>query len=164
LTNLKSVSAQDVAWLRDRWHGRLVIKGVQRAEECALIAELGVDGVIVSNHGGRNLDGVAASIDVLPEVVAAVGERLEVLVDGGVRRGSDVLKALALGARAVLLGRAYMFGLAADGEAGVDRVLAILRSELDRSMALAGCATIADVDRSIVATAQDGRLSEAPAS
>jgi isopentenyl diphosphate isomerase/L-lactate dehydrogenase-like FMN-dependent dehydrogenase len=164
LTNLKSVSATDIAWLRERWRGKLVIKGVQRADECMQMAELGVDGVIVSNHGGRNLDGVAASIDVLPEVVAAVGERLEVLVDGGIRRGSDVLKALALGARAVLLGRAYMFGLAADGEAGVDRVLSILGSELDRSMALAGCPTIAEIDRSIVSREEPrSGLAEAPA-
>jgi isopentenyl diphosphate isomerase/L-lactate dehydrogenase-like FMN-dependent dehydrogenase len=106
--------------------------------------------VVVSNHGGRQLDGVPATIEALPAVVDAVAGRAEVFLDGGVRRGTDVLKALALGARAVLIGRPYLFGLAAGGQAGVEKVLDLLRIELDRAMALSGCATVQDVDRRLV--------------
>ena len=117
------------------------------AEDAVLAAEHGAAGVVVSNHGGRQLDGVAASLDALPEVVEAVGDRIEVLVDGGVRRGSDVAKALALGARAVLAGRAPVWGLAAGGEEGARGVLELLREEFELALALLGCATPADVTR-----------------
>ena len=136
--------------LRERWEGKLVVKGIQRGDEINQLIDIGVDGVVVSNHGGRKQDGVRATIDVLPEVVEAAGDRIEVFMDGGIRRGWDVFKALALGARAVLVGRPTMYGLAVAGEAGVDRVLEILRTELERTMALCGCPTVNDIDRSFV--------------
>jgi isopentenyl diphosphate isomerase/L-lactate dehydrogenase-like FMN-dependent dehydrogenase len=144
------VTIDDVRWLRERWTGKLILKGVMRADECRMMVDLGVDGIVVSNHGGRVLDGVPATIDVLPEVVEAVDGRAEVFLDGGVRRGTDVVKALALGARACLIGRPYLFGLAAGGEAGVTQVLEILRAEIEQTMALVGCATVDDIDRSLV--------------
>lgn len=144
------ISWDDLAWLRDLWSGPLVVKGIMRAEECARLIGLGVDGIVVSNHGGRQLDGVSATIEALPEVVAAVGGKLEVYLDGGIRRGSDVVKALALGATAVLIGRPYMYGLAARGQRGVEDVLGILRNEIDNTMALLGCPSIADIDSSLV--------------
>jgi isopentenyl diphosphate isomerase/L-lactate dehydrogenase-like FMN-dependent dehydrogenase len=144
------VTADDVRWLRERWKGPLVVKGIQRGDECPLLVDIGVDGIVVSNHGGRNQDGVLPTIEVLPEVVKAVDGRVEVYVDGGIQRGWDVFKALALGAQAVLVGKAHMYGLAVGGEAGVARVIEILRTELERTMALAGCATIADIDASLV--------------
>jgi L-lactate dehydrogenase (cytochrome) len=149
IENLVPVTFEDLAWLREAWAGKLVVKGVLRGDECARMLDLGIDGVVVSNHGGRTVDCVAPTIEALPEVVDAVAGRAEVFVDGGLRRGTDVLKALALGARACLIGRPYMYGLAAGGEAGVDRVLAIFRGEIERAMALLGCATVADVDASL---------------
>jgi isopentenyl diphosphate isomerase/L-lactate dehydrogenase-like FMN-dependent dehydrogenase len=146
----RSVSADEIAFIRDRWSGPLVIKGVQRAEEIDLMLGLGADGFVVSNHGGRQLDTVLPTIEILPEVVHAVNGRAEVFVDSGFRRGTDVAKALALGARAVLVGRPYFYGLAVGGEAGVAHVIEILRSELDNTMALLGCATLGDLDRSAV--------------
>jgi L-lactate dehydrogenase (cytochrome) len=110
----------------------------------------GADALVVSNHGGRQLDGVAPSLQILPEVVAAVGDRIEVLFDGGVRRGSDVVKALCLGARAVMIGRAYAYGLGAAGRAGVTRAIEILRADIVRTLKLLGCASIADLDRSFI--------------
>jgi isopentenyl diphosphate isomerase/L-lactate dehydrogenase-like FMN-dependent dehydrogenase len=144
------VTAEDVRWLRERWHGKLVIKGVQRGDECPEMVELGVDGIVVSNHGGRNLDYALGSVDVLPEVVAAVDGRAEVFVDGGFRRGADVVKAVALGAQACLVGRPYMFGLAAGAEAGVTQVLEIFRSEIDSTLALLGCRSFAEIDDSMI--------------
>jgi isopentenyl diphosphate isomerase/L-lactate dehydrogenase-like FMN-dependent dehydrogenase len=149
IASLEPVTFDDLRWLRDRWDGPLVIKGVMRHEEVPAMIDIGVDGILVSNHGGRNLDTLRGALDVLPEVVRAADGRVEVFLDGGVRRGVDVVKAIALGARAVLIGRPYMYGLAAGGEQGVYRVLEILRLELERAMALAGCATVADIDRSI---------------
>ena len=128
----------DLLWLRERWRGPLAIKGILTADDAERAALAGVDGIIVSNHGGRQLDGTAATLDALEEVVDAVGGRIEVLVDGGVRRGTDVVKALALGARACLIGRPWLFGLAANGEQGVFTVLEILRAEIDRTLALLG--------------------------
>ncbi|MEX0801235.1 MAG: alpha-hydroxy acid oxidase [Dehalococcoidia bacterium] len=128
----------------------VLVKGILTAEDARLAVEHGVEGVIVSNHGGRQLDGAPASIEALPEVVAAVEGRAEVLLDSGIRRGTDVLKALALGARAVLIGRPYIWGLAIDGEAGVSSVLSMLREEIELAMALSGCPTVADIDRSRV--------------
>jgi isopentenyl diphosphate isomerase/L-lactate dehydrogenase-like FMN-dependent dehydrogenase len=145
-----SVTVEDLRWLRARWRGALVAKGVLRAEECDALVDAGVDAVVVSNHGGRLLDGTRASIDALPEVVAAIAGRAEVLVDGGIRRGTDVVKALALGARACLIGRPYLWGLAAAGEDGVLGVLGILRRELDAALALTGCTSPDDVDASLV--------------
>lgn len=150
LSSMKTPGWDDIAWIRERWPGKLVIKGVMRGEEVPRMVDLGVDGIVVSNHGGRIQDGVRATIEVLPEVVAVAGGRVEVFVDGGVRRGSDVVKALALGARAVLVGRPYMWGLAVGGEKGVDTVLEFFQSELQRTMALCGLGTIADIDSSAV--------------
>ena len=135
----------DVAWLRERWRGPFVVKGVMRADDARRAVEAGADAIAVSNHGGNNLDGTPASIRALPAVVEAVGDEVEVLFDGGIRRGSDVVKALALGARAVLIGRAYLWGLAANGEAGVTNVLEILRSGVDESLIGLGRASIHDL-------------------
>ena len=140
----------DVVWIRTRWAQPLVVKGVLSAHDARLAADAGADAVIVSNHGGRQLDGAPATARVLPEVVDAVGDRIEVLMDGGVRRGGDVIKALALGARAVLVGRAYLYGLAASGQRGVEEVLDALRAEMARDMRLLGCPSVAELDRSWV--------------
>lgn len=146
----RPVSAEEIAFIRDRWPGPLVIKGVSGGDECNQLLGLGADAFVVSNHGGRQLDGVLSAIEVLPEVVAAVGGRAEVYVDSGFRRGTDVVKALALGARAVLVGRPYLFGLAVGGEAGVAGVLETFRRELANAMALLGRASLAELDRSTV--------------
>jgi isopentenyl diphosphate isomerase/L-lactate dehydrogenase-like FMN-dependent dehydrogenase len=152
ILHIKSVTLDDVAWLRERWPGPLVIKGILRGEDVPPLLGLGVDGVVVSNHGGRNLDGAPPTITVLAEVVAAADGRAEVLLDSGIRRGTDILKALALGARACLVGRPYLFALAAGGEAGVDRMLTLLRNEVHRAMAFAGVASIGAIDRSLVSS------------
>ncbi|MFB9471822.1 alpha-hydroxy acid oxidase [Nonomuraea salmonea] len=141
LTNLMfdpSVTFADLEWIRSAWQGRLLVKGVQRADDAKELAALGVDGVVVSNHGGRQLDRSATPLELLPAVVAAAGDRTEVFLDGGVRSGADVAAAVALGARACFVGRAYLYGLMAGGEAGVDRVLALLRAELVRTLQLLG--------------------------
>ncbi len=146
-----SLDWDDVPWLRSLTDLPFVLKGVVRAEDARRAVEAGFEGLVVSNHGGRQLDGTVASMDALPEVVEAVGGAVEVMVDGGVRRGSDVLKALAVGARAVLLGRPVLWGLAVGGEDGVRRVLSLLGAELDIAMAIAGCATVADITPDLVA-------------
>jgi 4-hydroxymandelate oxidase len=140
-----SVTWRDLERLVSSCELPVLVKGVMTAEDALLACEHGARALVVSNHGGRQLDGVAATIDLLPEVVEAVAGRCEILLDGGVRRGTDVVKALALGARAVLVGRAFLWGLAVDGERGVTRVLDILRSELSVTLALLGCASPADV-------------------
>ena len=140
-----SLSWADLEWLRSTTSLPILLKGIVRADDAARAIDSGAAGVIVSNHGGRQLDTAPATIEVLPEVVAAVEGRAEVLIDGGIRRGTDVVKALALGARAVLLGRPVLWGLAVGGEAGVARVLALLRAELDTAMALCGCGSLADI-------------------
>ncbi|MGE3830073.1 MAG: alpha-hydroxy acid oxidase [Parvibaculaceae bacterium] len=145
-----SMSWKDVEDLRKIWNGPLILKGILHPEEARLAAERGVDGVIVSNHGGRQLDGAAASIDALPGVVDAVGGRIPVLVDGGVRRGVDVVRALALGASACLVGRPQLWGLAVAGEEGVAHMLDIYRREIDRVMGLCGVSRIADIDKSLL--------------
>lgn len=146
----RSVTPHDVAWLRKRWTGRLVIKGVLRGDDCQQLLDFGADGIVVSNHGGRQLDSARATIDALPEVVQAVGGRVEVFVDGGFRRGTDVAKALALGARAVLVGKAYLYGLAVGGQSGVEQILEIFRSELDTALGLLGCVSVDELDSSFV--------------
>ncbi len=133
-----SLDWDDVAAFRARWPGKLVLKGILDEDDARQAADIGADAIIVSNHGGRQLDGAPSSISVLPSIVAAVGNRVEVYVDGGIRSGQDVLKALSLGARAVFVGRAYTYGLGAGGRAGVDRAIEILKNELDQSMALTG--------------------------
>ncbi len=139
---------QDIAWVTQNFDGPVLAKGVLTAADGRRALEAGCQGVVVSNHGGRQLDGAAAAIDVLPEVVAAVGDKMEVLLDGGVRRGSDVIKALALGAKAVLIGRPYVWGLALGGQDGVSHVLEMLRAEMERTLQLMGCPSIHDLDRS----------------
>jgi len=139
------VSWDDLPWIRAQWKGPIAIKGVLTAEDARRAVDSGADAVVVSNHGGRQLDGVAAGLDALPQIVAAAGGQCEVLMDGGIRRGGDIVKALALGARAVLLGRGSAYGLAAGGECGVDRALAIFHADLVRSMTLLGCASVAQL-------------------
>ncbi|WP_430334489.1 alpha-hydroxy acid oxidase [Rhodococcus sp. ACT016] len=140
----------DLAWMRDNWKGRLYIKGVLRAEDAVRAVDLGVDGVVVSNHGGRQLDGCVPSVSALPAVADAVAGRAEVLLDGGIRRGTDVIKALALGADAVLIGRPCLYGMAVAGDRGVEQVLTILRTEIERGLTLLGVRDIRDLDRSHV--------------
>ena len=145
-----SLTWKDVDWLRSITRLPVVIKGIVRGDDAALAVEHGAGGIIVSNHGGRQLDTSIASIRALPEVADAVGGRAEVLLDGGVRRGTDVIKAIALGARAVLVGRPVVWGLAAAGESGARRVLELLRAEVDQAMALCGCPTVGDISRDLV--------------
>lgn len=140
----------DMAWLRSQWPGRLVVKGVLTAEDARRAVDLGADAVVVSNHGGRQLDGAPATVRALPAIVDAVGDRAEVLLDSGVRRGTDVIKAVALGARAVMIGRAFVYGLGAHGEPGVDAVLALLRDDVRNNLQLLGCPSVAALDRSFL--------------
>lgn len=142
---------EEVEWIRNHWEGPVAIKGVTTAAVARRCVQIGADAVVVSNHGGRQLDGLPATIEALPEVVDAVDGRCEVLLDGGVRRGTDVVKALALGARACLIGRPWLYGLAIGGEAGVAAVLGQLSIEIDTTMGLLGCPSIASVDRRVVA-------------
>lgn len=145
-----AVTWRDLDWLRSLSSLPLLLKGILTAEDALLAVEHGVEGIIVSNHGGRQLDGVSPAIEALPEVVEAVKGRCEIYMDGGIRRGTDVLKALALGARAVLVGRPVLWGLAVDGAQGAYQVLEILRTELELALALAGCPAVAHVDRALV--------------
>jgi isopentenyl diphosphate isomerase/L-lactate dehydrogenase-like FMN-dependent dehydrogenase len=144
------VTWEDIRWIRDAWSGPIIIKGVHTGDDARRAVDAGADALVVSNHGGRQLDGVAPTLRMLPEVLAAVGDRIEVLLDGGVRRGSDIAKALCLGAQTVLIGRAYAYGLGAAGEAGVARAIEILRADLIRTLKLLGCASVADLDRSFI--------------
>ncbi len=145
-----SVTWQDVEWVRSKWPGKLIIKGILDAQDARLASETGADALVVSNHGGRQLDGGPSTISVLPEVVEAVNGRCEVLLDGGVQSGQDVLKALALGARACLIGKAFLYSLAAAGEAGVTLALQTIRNELQVSLALTGSNDVRSVDRSVL--------------
>lgn len=144
------VSWDDFRWIREAWQGPIVVKGVHTADDARRAIDHGASAMVVSNHGGRQLDGVAPTLRVLPEVIAAVKGQAEVLLDGGIRRGSDVVKALCIGARAVLIGRAYAYGLGAAGPAGVARAIDILRSGIVRTMKLLGCASVRELDRSYV--------------
>jgi isopentenyl diphosphate isomerase/L-lactate dehydrogenase-like FMN-dependent dehydrogenase len=138
----------EIAWIRDNFAGKVVVKGVLSGEDAKRALDLGCDAVIVSNHGGRQLEGAPATIDVLPEVVDAVGDRMEVLLDSGVRRGGDVIKALATGAKAVVIGRPYVWGLAVAGTEGVTHMLELFRAEITLTMQLLGCRSVQDLDRS----------------
>ena len=138
---------EDVAWLREQWGGPFMLKGVMRVDDAKRAVDAGVTAISVSNHGGNNLDGTPASIRALPAIAEAVGDQIEVLLDGGIRRGSDVVKALALGARAVMIGRAYLWGLAANGQAGVENVLDILRGGIDSAVLGLGHSSIHDLTR-----------------
>src|ERR1700687_1064430 len=143
-----AVTWEDFLWIQNVWRGPIVVKGILTGEDALRAVDHGAAAVVVSNHGGRQLDCVPASLRALPEVVKAIGDRVEVLMDGGVRRGSDIVKAICLGARAVLIGRAYAYGLAAAGKVGVARSLEILRADLERTLILLGCPSIAALDRS----------------
>ena len=151
------VTWDDLKWIREAWNEPIVIKGIHTAEDARRVVDEGANALVVSNHGGRQLDGVAPSLQILPEVVAAVGDQIEVLFDGGIRRGSDIVKALCLGARAVMVGRAYAYGLGAAGGPGVTRAIEILRADLIRTLKLLGCASIADLDQSFVDVPPDWR-------
>ncbi|MGC2779833.1 MAG: alpha-hydroxy acid oxidase, partial [Bradyrhizobium sp.] len=146
----QSLNWRDLDWIRKLWPGKLVLKGILDVEDAKTAASLGADGIVVSNHGGRQLDGAPASIAVLPDIVAAVGDRTEVVFDGGIRSGQDVMKALALGARGCLIGRAYLYGLAAMGEAGVAKALDIIRQELEITMILTGTKELRSVPASVL--------------
>ena len=145
-----TVAWSDLRWIREVWKGPIVIKGVLTGDDARRAVDEGAEALVVSNHGGRQLDGVSPTLRALPEVVAATGGRAEILLDGGVRRGSDVVKALCLGARAVLCGRAYAYGLGAGGEAGVTRAIQILKADLIRTLKLLGCASVGELDRTFV--------------
>jgi len=144
------VTWDDFHWIRKLWPGPLVAKGVLTGDDARRAIDHGANGIVVSNHGGRQLDSASATLRALPEVVAAVAGQAEVLMDGGIRRGSDIVKAICLGARAVLVGRAYVYGLAAAGQAGVTRALEILRTDVERTLKLLGCPSIAALDGSYV--------------
>lgn len=144
------VTWDDFRWLRELWPGHIIVKGVLTGDDARRAVDEGAAAIVVSNHGGRQLDGVSPSIRALPEIVAAVDNQVEVLMDGGIRRGADIVKALCLGARAVLLGRAYAYGLAAAGQAGVVRALEILRADVERTLRLLGCPSVTALDSSYV--------------
>ena len=159
LSSLSSWTAQqfdprlnwdDVEWIKRKWGGKLIVKGIMDAEDARLAADSGADALIVSNHGGRQLDGAPSSIAALPGIVNAVGSRIEVWMDGGIRSGQDVFKALAMGARGTLIGRAFLYGLGAMGEAGVTRCLELIRNELDLTMAFCGLDDVSRIDRGVL--------------
>jgi L-lactate dehydrogenase (cytochrome) len=144
------VTWDDFRWMRDAWKGPIVVKGVHTGDDAKRAIDAGAQGVVVSNHGGRQLDGVPATLRALPEVLDAVSGRIDVLLDGGIRRGGDVVKAIALGAKAVLVGRAYAWALGAAGGPGVARAIDILRTDIVRTLRLLGCPSIRDLDRSYI--------------
>jgi L-lactate dehydrogenase (cytochrome) len=148
-----SLTWSDVDWIRSRWDGPLIVKGVLDPEDARRAVEIAADAIVVSNHGGRQLDGAVSGLDALPEVAGAVGGRAAIFVDGGVRRGSDIAKAVALGAEGVLLGRAPVYGLAAGGRAGVSHALGILADEFDRTLALTGCPDVGSLTPDLIAPA-----------
>jgi L-lactate dehydrogenase (cytochrome) len=145
-----ALSWADVEWIKNRWGGKLIIKGIMDPEDARLAADSGADALIVSNHGGRQLDGAQSSIEALPAIVDAVGKQIEVHMDGGIRSGQDVIRALAMGAKGVYIGRPFLYGLGAMGEAGVTRCLEIIRNELDLTMAFCGLRDVQHVDRNIL--------------
>jgi isopentenyl diphosphate isomerase/L-lactate dehydrogenase-like FMN-dependent dehydrogenase len=145
-----AIQWSDLDWIRRLWRGPVVVKGILTGEDAKRAIQAGASAVVVSNHGGRQLDTVSASLRALPEVAAAVNGQIEVLMDGGVRRGADIVKAICLGARAVLIGRAYAYGLAAAGEAGIARAIEILRTDCDRTLRLLGCPAVSALDSSFI--------------
>ena len=145
-----SVTWRDLEWMLAEWNGPFAVKGILRPDDASRAVDLGVQAIIVSNHGGRQLEGAPAAVDALPAVIDAVGDRAEVILDGGIRRGSDVVKAIALGARACMIGRPYLYGLGAGGQRGVEHAIELLKSETRRTLALVGCPTLKDLDRSVV--------------
>jgi L-lactate dehydrogenase (cytochrome) len=145
-----ALSWKDLEWLRSHWDGPIVLKGIQTVDDAVIAADAGIEAIALSNHGGRQLDSAPTPLDILPAVAEAVGGRMEIICDGGVRRGSDIVKALALGARAAMAGRAYLYGLGAAGEPGVDHVLELLASDVKRTMALIGCKSVEEVTRDYV--------------
>jgi L-lactate dehydrogenase (cytochrome) len=149
------VEWKDLEWIRKAWLGPIIVKGILIGDDARRAVDEGAVGVVVSNHGGRQLDGASATLRALPEIVAAVNGRTEVLMDGGVRRGSDIVKAICLGARAVLVGRAYAYGLGAAGEAGVARAIEILRADVERTLRLLGCASVAELNASYIKVPRD---------
>ena len=152
------ITWSDFQWIRDAWNGPVVVKGVHTGDDARRAIDAGADAIVVSNHGGRQLDGVPGSLRALPEVLEAVNGRVEVMVDGGVRRGGDIVKALCLGARAVLVGRAYAWGLGAAGGPGVDRAIEILRADIERTLRLLGCPSVAQLDASYLEPGRRVRL------
>jgi L-lactate dehydrogenase (cytochrome) len=146
-----TLSWKDVEWVRSLWPGKLIVKGILDVDDARIAAKTGAAALIVSNHGGRQLDGAPSSISVLPKIVEAVGDQIEVMFDGGIRTGQDLLRALAFGARSCMIGRAYVYGLGAGGEAGVKRAIEILETELAVTMALCGMHSVRDVDRRVIA-------------
>jgi L-lactate dehydrogenase (cytochrome) len=151
-----SVTWKDLSRIRDAWSGPLIIKGILDAEDATMAAQLGADGVVVSNHGGRQLDGVPSSVKALPSIVQAVGDRLTILADGGVRSGVDIVRMLALGAKGVLIGRAWAYALASGGGSSVAHMLQTLKAEMHVAMALTGCVRLSDIGPQILANRQDG--------
>jgi len=147
-----TLSWKDVEWIKSLWPGKLILKGILDVEDARIAAKTGAAALVVSNHGGRQLDGAPSSIAMLPAIVDAVGADIEIMFDGGIRSGQDIMRAIALGARSCMSGRAYIYGLGAGGQAGVARAIEILRSELDISMALTGVTSIADIDRRVIAS------------
>src|SRR5437899_9345419 len=146
-----TLSWKDVEWVRSLWPGKLILKGVLDVEDARLAAKAGASALVVSNHGGRQLDGAPSSISALPKIADAVGGEIEVMFDGGIRSGQDVVRALALGARVCMIGRAYVYGLGAGGEAGVAKAIEVLGKELDVTMALCGVRSVRDIDRRVIA-------------
>jgi L-lactate dehydrogenase (cytochrome) len=147
----------DVEWLRSIWDGPVLVKGIQTVADAVLAAEVGVDAVVVSNHGGRQLDDAPATFPLIAPIADAVAGRTEVICDGGIRRGSDIVKAVAAGASAAMVGRAYLYGLGAAGEAGVDRVLGDLRNGVERTMSLLGVGSVDQLDRALLDTDEEHR-------
>jgi len=145
-----SLTWQDLEFVRDNWDGPIILKGIMDPEDARQAATLELDGVIVSNHGGRQLDGVTSSVKALPGIADAVADQLDVLVDGGVYSGLDVVRMLALGAKSVLIGRSWVYGLAANGQAGVEHVLELIHKEMLVAMALTGCVSLTDIDSSVL--------------
>jgi L-lactate dehydrogenase (cytochrome) len=156
-----TLSWKDVAWIRKLWPGKLILKGIMDVEDARLAAKSGADALVVSNHGGRQLDGAASSISMLPQIADAVGKDIEIMFDGGVRSGQDIMRALALGAKSCMIGRAYVYGLGAAGQAGVARALDILRNELDVTMALCGVSKVSEIGPQVIVGGRAG-APEAP--
>jgi L-lactate dehydrogenase (cytochrome) len=148
----QALSWKDIEWLKSLWPGKLILKGILDIEDARLAAKTGASAIVVSNHGGRQLDGAPSSISMLPKIADTVGSEIEVMFDGGIRSGQDLMRALALGARSCLIGRSYIYGLGAGGQAGVAKAIELIRKELDVTMALTGVKNIKDIDRRVLAS------------